>query len=156
MHFPPDRSAHTTAFDEPVVDHWLEQKNSPNCKCFCHARSIRHAWESKPLHPSALLPELRPAPSATSKVILGLVLTCDSLHSWLLYSALTWPGFKPGSSNHMTYQPGGVWTLDSFGHLVIFAKLVQRRHLLARWRTKPPSQQGENKCIAYTSSCHIT
>ena len=25
MHFPTDRTAHTTAFDEPVVDHWLER-----------------------------------------------------------------------------------------------------------------------------------
>ena len=26
MHFPTDRAAHTTAFDEPVVDHLLQQK----------------------------------------------------------------------------------------------------------------------------------
>ena len=26
MHFPTDSTAHTTAFDGPVVDHWLEQK----------------------------------------------------------------------------------------------------------------------------------
>ena len=26
MHFPTDRSAYTTAFDERVVDHWLERK----------------------------------------------------------------------------------------------------------------------------------
>ena len=26
MHFPTDRTAHTTAFYGPVVDHWLEQK----------------------------------------------------------------------------------------------------------------------------------
>ena len=26
MHFLTDRTAHTTAIDGPVVDHWLEQK----------------------------------------------------------------------------------------------------------------------------------
>ena len=26
MHFPIDRTVHTTAFDKPVVDHWLERK----------------------------------------------------------------------------------------------------------------------------------
>ena len=26
MHFPTDRIAHTMAFEEPVVDHWLERK----------------------------------------------------------------------------------------------------------------------------------
>ena len=26
MHFPRDRTAYTTAFDGPVMDHWLEQK----------------------------------------------------------------------------------------------------------------------------------
>ena len=26
MHFPTDGRAHTTAFDGPIVDHWLEQK----------------------------------------------------------------------------------------------------------------------------------
>ena len=26
MHFPPDRTVHTTAFEGPVVDHWLEGK----------------------------------------------------------------------------------------------------------------------------------
>ena len=26
MHFSIDRTVHTTAFDKPVVDHWLEQK----------------------------------------------------------------------------------------------------------------------------------
>ena len=41
MHFPSDRTAHTTAFDGPVVVHWLKE-NSPNCKCPHHAGSIRH------------------------------------------------------------------------------------------------------------------
>ena len=26
MHFPTDRTAHTTTFDGPVMDHWLEWK----------------------------------------------------------------------------------------------------------------------------------
>ena len=32
MHFRTDRTTHTTAFDGPVVDHWLEQKiaQTPN------------------------------------------------------------------------------------------------------------------------------
>ena len=29
MHFSIDRTVHTTAFDKPVVDHWLEQKIAP-------------------------------------------------------------------------------------------------------------------------------
>ena len=28
MHFPTDRTAHTTSFDGPVVDHWMERKIS--------------------------------------------------------------------------------------------------------------------------------
>ena len=28
MHFPTDSTAHTTAFDVPVVDHWLEWKTA--------------------------------------------------------------------------------------------------------------------------------
>ena len=28
MHFSIDRTVHTTAFDKPVVDHWLEQKRT--------------------------------------------------------------------------------------------------------------------------------
>ena len=55
MHFPTDRTAHTTAFDGPVVDHWLEQKIAQA------AESIRHAVGSKPLQQSALPPELRSA-----------------------------------------------------------------------------------------------
>ena len=40
----PDSTAHTTTFYGPVVDHWLGgTENSPNCKCFHHAGSIRHA-----------------------------------------------------------------------------------------------------------------
>ena len=30
MHFSIDRTVHTTAFDKPVVDHWLERKIAQN------------------------------------------------------------------------------------------------------------------------------
>ena len=56
MHFLTDMTAHTTAFNGPVVG----KENSPNCKFIHHAGSIR--W-SKPLQLGALPPELRPAPN---------------------------------------------------------------------------------------------
>ena len=52
---------YTTAFDGPVVDHWLEWKIA-SWKCIRHAGSIHNARGSKPLQLSALLPELRPTP----------------------------------------------------------------------------------------------
>ena len=58
-HFPTDRTAHTTPFDGPVVDHCLERKIAQTAKCTHHAGSIR--W-SQPLQLSALPAELRPAP----------------------------------------------------------------------------------------------
>ena len=50
MYFPIDRIAHTTAFDGPVMDHWLEQKIAQNA----NAGSIHHAGGSKPLQQSDL------------------------------------------------------------------------------------------------------
>ena len=52
MHISIDRTVHTTAFDKPVVDHWLERKiaqtaaekkviGSYNCKR-THARTLTH------------------------------------------------------------------------------------------------------------------
>ena len=38
-------------------------ENSPNCKCFCHTGSIRHAGGSKPLELSALHPALCSTPA---------------------------------------------------------------------------------------------
>ena len=50
-----------TAFDEPVVDDWLECKIAQTAKAsFHHAGSILHAGRSKPIQLSALLPELPP------------------------------------------------------------------------------------------------
>ena len=60
MHFPTDRTAHTTAYDGPVVNHWLERKIAR--KYFHHAGSIHHAGGSKPKQLSALSLELRLAP----------------------------------------------------------------------------------------------
>ena len=37
MHFSIDRTVHTTAFDKPVVDHWLE-RNWVNLTCVCKAK----------------------------------------------------------------------------------------------------------------------
>ena len=38
MHFPTDRTAHTTAFDEPVVDHWFIDG-------FQHQAVLRYRWQ---------------------------------------------------------------------------------------------------------------
>ena len=37
---PTDRTAHTTAFDGPVLDPLVAMENNPNCKCICCARLI--------------------------------------------------------------------------------------------------------------------
>ena len=58
MHFSIDRTVHTTAFDKPVVDHWLERKiaqtaagstekvirvNAPGTNaCYLHGGSKTH------------------------------------------------------------------------------------------------------------------
>ena len=60
MRLPPDRTAHTTAFDGPCGP-LVGTENSSNCK-YSDAGSIRHVGGSKPLQKSALPPELRPAP----------------------------------------------------------------------------------------------
>ena len=44
MHFSIDRTVHTTAFDKPVVDHWLERKIAQTA-----AGSDYPEWH-KPLH----------------------------------------------------------------------------------------------------------
>ena len=41
MHFPTDRTADTTTFDGPVVDHWLEQKIAQAARI--HVKSGRYA-----------------------------------------------------------------------------------------------------------------
>ena len=61
MHFPKDRTAHTTASDGPVVDYWLEWKipeianfgirriYPPKIPEIRHAGSIRHAGRESSL-----------------------------------------------------------------------------------------------------------
>ena len=49
MHFPTDNTSHTTAFDGPVVNHWLEWKIAPTSQV------------------DTLPPELHPAPITTEK-----------------------------------------------------------------------------------------
>ena len=60
----PDRTANTTAFDGPVVNHWLVPKiaQTANASGICHAGSIDHAGGSKLLQLNAVTPELHPAP----------------------------------------------------------------------------------------------
>ena len=62
MHFPTDRTAHTTAFAGPAVVHWLEW----NITQTSNASTVQDqsAMQEDPnlLELSALLPELRPAP----------------------------------------------------------------------------------------------
>ena len=41
MQFPTDRTAHTTAFGGPVVDHWLEGKIAETANASVCAGSIR-------------------------------------------------------------------------------------------------------------------
>ena len=53
MHFPIDRTAHITAFDGPVVDHWLEWKLAQTANA--------SGMQARSDDPSALLPELCPA-----------------------------------------------------------------------------------------------
>ena len=60
MHFPADRTAHTTTIDGPVVDQWLERKiartvNASSC--------VGSFGKPKSTQVDALPPELRPAPS---------------------------------------------------------------------------------------------
>ena len=53
MHFPTDRTAHTTPFDGPVVDHWLEQKISQTSNA--STMQDRSAMQEDPnLHSSVL------------------------------------------------------------------------------------------------------
>ena len=44
MHFSIDRTVHTTAFDKPVVDHWLERKIATLTKfrTAVHSSGINH------------------------------------------------------------------------------------------------------------------
>ena len=47
MHFPTDMTVHTTTFDGPVVDHWLEWKvaqivNAFTMQARSHSRTVIH------------------------------------------------------------------------------------------------------------------
>ena len=55
MHFP---TAHTTALDEPVVDHWLERKIGPTA----NASAVQDQSDDRTIY-GASLPELCPAPN---------------------------------------------------------------------------------------------
>ena len=46
MHFLTDKTAHTTAFDVPVVDHWLERKIAQTANAF--AMQDRSAIQEDP------------------------------------------------------------------------------------------------------------
>ena len=59
MHVSIDRTVHTTDFDKPVVDHWLERKIGPNCSWVHWEGSIRRPTAAKA---GTLSTELRPAP----------------------------------------------------------------------------------------------
>ena len=64
MHFAKERIAHTTAFDGPVVDQWLELKISQtaNASTMQDRFFPRHAGGSKPLQLSVIPRELSLAP----------------------------------------------------------------------------------------------
>ena len=79
MHFPTGSTAHTTAFDGPVVGPLVGTENSPNCKCIHHAGSIRQAGGSKPLQQSALPPKLRCATHTYPDLNLYIVSNLDTL-----------------------------------------------------------------------------
>ena len=76
MHFPTDRTAHTTIFDGPVVGGGplagTENSQTANAS-ICYAESIRPVGGSKPLQLSALLPEICPAPRGISQSPLWLL-----------------------------------------------------------------------------------
>ena len=55
MHFPTDTG--------PAMDHWLERKIAQTANASASRGSIRHVGGPKLVQLSALLPELRPAPS---------------------------------------------------------------------------------------------
>ena len=61
MHFSIDRTVHTTAFDKPVVDHWLERKIAQTAAGSTEG-SIRRPTASKA---GTLSTELHPAPLAS-------------------------------------------------------------------------------------------
>ena len=63
IHFPRDRTAHTRAFDGPVVNRWLEQKIAQTANASALLDRLRYTEGSKPLQLSALLPELHPIQS---------------------------------------------------------------------------------------------
>ena len=56
MHFSIDRTVHTTAFDKPVVDHWLEQKIAQTAA----GSTEKDRSDDRPLQ--RLSTELHPAP----------------------------------------------------------------------------------------------
>ena len=57
MHFSISRTVHTTAFDKPVVDHWLERKIAQTA-----AGSTEDRSDDRPLQRRARYRQLHPAP----------------------------------------------------------------------------------------------
>ena len=58
MHFPTDRTGHTSVFDGPVVNHWLQWKIAQIANA--SAMQDRSTMKEDPLQLSVLPPELRP------------------------------------------------------------------------------------------------
>ena len=59
MHFSLDRTVHTTAFDKPVVDHWLERKITQTAA----GSTEKDRSDDRPLQKAGTLStELHPAP----------------------------------------------------------------------------------------------
>ena len=59
MHFSIDRTIHTTAYDKPVVDHWLERKIAQTAA----GSTEKDRSDDRPLHGAGTLStELHPAP----------------------------------------------------------------------------------------------
>ena len=71
MHFPTDKTAHNTAFDGPVVDHWLERKMAQTANASANAMQDRSAMQEDLNHYSWVLYHLSyalPLPQNISNV----------------------------------------------------------------------------------------
>ena len=94
MHFSIDRTVHTTAFDKPVVDHWLERKIAQTAA----GSTEKDRSDDRPLQRRAskavtLSTELHPAPPQTqqSTILTSPLIVCTSQRSRFTY--LLSPGF---------------------------------------------------------------
>ena len=74
MHFPADRTAHTTTFDRPVVDHWMEWKITQTANA-----SIMQDWSAMQEDPNLynwVLHRLRLCPDPAHSPLLSLWICC--------------------------------------------------------------------------------